>query len=321
MMIVSAFFLILISDLPYPQVAVLDDDRETDGVRLTYPTDALFIGGNLYVTDGAEQCVFLLRGNGALTRFGRAGSGPGEFQHIPEFIRLSGDKLIISEWNHLWVHTWTLDGKSEGRIKKPERYGTAFRAGVQDLSWHEASDYGFMRRDERNDCYFSELEKAEYGFYLGTGPIYEDDSGYLYVIKRSGTVELYERPCRKIASMRIPVGRFTAEVKPFPVLKAIMKAAGRAYGGPVLVHGRPIHDAVVESKNRVWLLVKDEHLEKPPHYQYVREASTWLFEVDPENNQVRFSMQIGPVNRIRYSEGHLILISEFEATVRVYRVE
>jgi len=318
-----AMLLLAIAELPYPQVATLTDDREMDGARLTYPTDALFIGGALYVPDGAEHCVFVLGANGVLTRFGRAGRGPGEFEHMPQWIRLSDDKskVIVAEWNHLWVHTWTLDGKSEGRVERPERYGPAYRAGVRGLTWHESSEWGFLFHDERSDCYFGEPESGEYGIHLSSGPICEDESGYLYVIKRSGTVEVYERPCRKIASMRIPVGEFASEVKPHPNLERVMRAFGKNYGGPVLVHGLPIHDAAVESKNRVWVLVKDENLEKAPHYQYVQQASTRLFEVDPENNSVRFSAELGPVNRIRYSDGHLILISQYEASVRVFKVK
>jgi len=323
--IVAALALILFGpgELLYPLVAELNDEPEVRGVRLSNPTDALFVDGVLYVADGNAHTVFVLGEDGRLSRFGRAGSGPGELQHMPNMLSVSGETLVVTEWNWLYTSTFSMDGEFLSKTKRPDEYGVAHELGIRRLSHQEVEDTGFMLYDAWHDCYFSHPgHHPEQGMYLAAGSLHEDNQGRLYVIQRAGLIEVYERPCEPVATMRVPLGRFRADVKPHPVLRKIMKAAGSDYQGPVFVHGRPIHDEAVAGINRVWLLVKDEHLEKAPFYQYVREANTWLYEVDPKNQRIQFSMALDlPVHRIRYHDDHLILISGYEATVRVYRVE
>jgi len=308
--------------IPYPLVAELDDRPEVNGARLRSPTDALYIDGALYVSDAHEHTVFVLKPDGSLSRFGRAGSGPGELQHAPVRLQLDGDNILVEEWNRLFRSTFSKTGEFKDRVKRGPTWGQRAEQQVRRVSPVDVPDIGFMLYDERHDCYFSKPDDhAEHGIHLGRGLIHEDDRGLLYIIKTSGVIEVYERPCRLLHTMNIPLARFRAEVKPHHLLRKIVRARYKEDKGPVYVHGRPIFDAAVAGLERVWLLVKDENLEKSPRYQRVRDADTWLFEVDPLAGNIRFSMALDqPVVRIRYHDGFLILISDYEATVRVYRV-
>jgi len=320
----GALLLITSDPLPYPLVRELDDVPVTkDGARLGRPTDALYVDGTLFVSDGSDFCVFALNSEGTLTRFGRAGSGPGEFQHMPTFLAVEEERIIVTEWNYLFRSEFTRFGQFLARTKRGDVYGPDAALGIRRLSWSEATDTGFMLFDKRYDCYFSRIdEDPEAGFHKSVGFVKEDSAGRLYVIKQSGIVEIYERPCEPVVSMNVPVFRFAAEIQPHNILKAIMRAAGKYTGGPVLVHGQPIFDTAVASPDQVWVLAKNEHLEKGPKFQRVRHAKPWLFEVDPTAREIRFSQQLDtPVDRIRYSGGHLIFISEYEATVQVYRIQ
>jgi len=309
--------------LPYPLVTELDDTRVTvDGVRLSNPTDALFVGGVLYVAEGNDHTILMLAPDGTLSRFGRAGRAPGEFQHMPSHLRLEGDDLVVAEWNYHYTSRFSLDGQFSSRKKRGASWGDAATLGLRRLSWEEVQDSGFMLYDERGECFFSQPERdVAHPEYLAIAILREDREGRLYAVKRVGVVEVYERPCQVLYRMPVPVVRFAAEVKPHRIMAAIKRAARPNDKWPSLVHGRPVMDAAVDGPDRVWLLVKNEHPETGPEYQTVADANTWLFEVDPMRSRVTYSLELDrPVNRIRFTNGNLLLISAYEATVQVYRV-
>jgi len=317
-----AIALIAKGHLPYPLVAELNDQLEIDGVRMTNPTDAVYVGGVLYVADMNEHTIFVQEADGRLTRFGRAGSGPGEFQHHPVQLLHRNQTILVVEFNSLFTSTFRLDGTFQERVKRGHGPPPWDKRQVRQVTDEEVPDTGFMLHDTRHDCYFSgPAPHGEHGIHLGRGLILEDSQGLLYVIKKAGVVEVYERPCHLLHTMNIPLARFKADVKPHHVMRKIMRARYKEDRGPVFVHGKPVIGAATAGPDRVWLLVKDEHLEKGPYYQQVQTANTWLFEVDPTVGKVRFVTELDqPVRRVRYWNGHLILISGYEATVRLYRV-
>ncbi len=317
------FFLLLLStDFPYQQVRFFDDGQSSpQGLFLTSPMDALLFKDKLYVVDKSQSVVFIQEPDGTISTFGRDGEGPGEFQNTPLFLSLHGDTIGITEFNYLRISYFTPDGvflHREARAKRPVE-----AMGFEKLNHESIFETGLALKDKRHDCLMSRVEdSSEEGLHLARFYLREDAEGLVYVISRSGKITLFERPCREIASMPLPLGRYKADVKPNPIVTKLNRMKYPGSRSKAFFHGLPITDVAVKDKRTVWLLVKDETLEQPPYYQPVSDVPNQIYEVDPVNQKVTFAMKCPfPVSGIRYQEGNLILWSGYESSVTVFAVD
>ena len=314
--------LLMIADLPYPLVTYLDDQTETpDGLFLTRPMDAVIFEGKLYIADMSNMKVFVLDGK-ELTAFGQAGTGPGEFQHSPQYLEVRQEGLAVGEFNHLRTSYFTAAGTFLRMEKRGENTGRMAALGFRRLRREDSRKTGYILRDVANDCLMSKPEDvSDKGFHLSKLYFRQGDDGLLFLIKRSGKLEVYQRPCKRITSMPLPFELFKAKIKPNSVSTQFARLKNPGSKVVAYFHGVPIIGAAVRDKHTVWLLVKDENKEEPPYYQSVTGANNWLYEVDPIEKKVTFSMECPyPVSRIRYMDGHLILLSQYESSVAVYDV-
>ena len=76
-------------------------------------------------------------------------------------------------------------------------------------------------------------------------------------------------------------------------------------------NGLPLKDVAISTKEKAWLLLKDE-----------KRDESWLYEVNLTNKQVTFKEKLTHnVNKLIFRKKHLILLSESNATVDAYNVE
>jgi len=316
--------LILFVDIPYELVSRLDDRVPSEeGYYLTAPSDALFVDGVLYVSDMKSHRVFVYDRVGGLRSFGGSGDAPGEFKHHPQFLELEKQVLMVLEWNRLRTSYFDLEGGFLRAHKRREHETSLSHLRLEPLNWDAKKKHKALLRDLEYDCLFGALvDDSDRGIHLSRYHLDKGRNNRLVLVLSSGVIRIYERPCVLIHEMPLPLAQFKAEVKPNPVVNQFVRARNPETAAKGFFHGVPVIDAAVCDSERVWVLVKDENLEAPPYYQQDLAAHNWLLEVNPTDKEILTMRQLPfPVNRIRYRDKHLILISRHEASVRVYKTD
>jgi len=299
-------YLALIADtLPYPSWLSLTDETELrdGGIYLQKPVDALACEDRLIVVDLENHLVLIVTEKGVKALGGRGG-GPGFFRNHPERVVLSENRLDVYEFNFYEVNSFSLDGRFLSKQKVADR--SIARRMYHGEAWIEkrlviGDDPAFYTSF---GCSFGEREDE---FLRGISPLSATftDTGEIIMVSGRGVLALVDRRCQVTDILALPTLSLAIDPE---------VSDGAYYSGgkkQALYHGGvPVIGLAARSTRQVWVLARDE-----------RSNERVLFEANLDSQSVNFRLELEEtVDRVLYSNGTLILLSQMDATVRAFRV-
>ena len=283
---------------------------------LTVPNDAVFHQGKVYVAD--DSYSILVYSNGVIRdRIGRRGEGPGEFKHWPHRLEVIDNTIVSTDYFKLTRNFFS----PNGTYLRRESIDRAIIHGdkrFKKIPYLQALQQGHRYIELDTGTELASLpDPTDEGYHLASSLI-RCHQDRVYVIKRSGEIEIYSAKGEFLDLIDVNLGRFTAEMQLNVVYKAFRTHSQKTpWRRKIYALGLPIYDAAIEDGRFLWLLVSDEHkaLEKHDH----RPEVSWLFKLDLQTHQFTWGHRLTHVvDRIRINGEHLLFISSQDAFVQVY---
>jgi len=296
-----------IAKIPYAlTLEISDEDEISSGVFLQAPVDALYWQDRLFVLDSKGYRVISTK-QGTHKIIGKRGKGPGEFANEPVMFCVENHQLKVFEWNFHQVSYFDFEGAFISRSVPQVKGLYPNQIHLLSLNFEQRLELGFNFQFP-SGCFFDSLEERTLqGEHLNRSILARSNSGEIIIGKQRGWIGLVASDCQITHQMPLGLQKFAGEPKP-------MASTYVTYEGkltPMLENGLPLIGLAAASSEQVWALVRDERTE-----------TRWLYEINLIAKQVRYKAELDQsMDRIRYSQGMLILLSEEEAIVQAYQIK
>ena len=321
MTIMFLWFLAVAGDAPSlqsiePEFLITDTKPEHKDVSLNYPYDALIHKDRLYVAD-EHALILVFSPDKILARHGKRGGGPKEFRHAPIDIELVDGHIAATEM----YRRARLFFKPDGAFMKKEKLvrtniyleGTT----IGRLPFTEATDMEHRYFHQEWDCPLARFDRDSSTEYHLAQAIFRTWKQDLFVVMKQGIIKRYGPHCQLKEELNVPVEIYKRKLE-LDKLSEFINKNSKLKRPKYYRFGVPIIDVAIQDGQRLWLLVNDEAHEN----EKKRPQRTFLFRVDMTEKRVDVSLELPePVQRIRVSEGRLILIATGAATIRAYKLE
>jgi len=308
-------FLFLTEPLFEPMIRVDEDTPLDRSSFLSYPYDAIFADGYLFIAD-EDQSILRFQGSRFVDRIGRIGQAGNEFRHQPVHLAITGNRLIAYERYDRARLFFDLAGRFLER-EEIERRHVFTRDGqrYELLHYREAFAQGFLFSSTDGERRFGRLtERDGKGYHRDQAFLLELDQDRLLVLKRRGRCEIYQKSGRLLRSFDLPLDRFSMDVVEDEIGTLLHR---RAYGDRIKQYryGLPIIDASLESPDHLWLIVRDEH-----HLdETFRPKRTHLFRIAIDTGSVSYESESSvPITAIHFYDRALCVVSQEHASVWVF---
>jgi hypothetical protein len=154
---------------------------------------------NIYIADDGHKHVIVFdRDGNYLRRFGREGSGPGEFVSSQD-VYVSGDRVVLGDWRGRRINVWDLRGN---RIDEIE-HGSMQLVDIPGRPWSEDSFIATTIVDDRRSEYDAAIERYDFelqaltrylvytatrNIAVGDARIHDPSVRIAYAVERGGNV-------------------------------------------------------------------------------------------------------------------------------------
>ena len=284
---------------------------------LTYPFDAVYAGGRLFVTD--QDLLFIVYDGKSFRQLGRRGSGPEEFEHHPEELSLSGDRIVVREMYGWSQSTYGLDGRFLGKeaLTRPKYDGTRTIVlegrEIRQVSRETAIEHGFLYEDGASGNRFGKLAgNTQRDYHLESAFLHLLPDDGILVLKRRGLLEIYAPDGKLSREFAVPLLAHARDVEK----DKLANLGGNPHGHVYYLYGLPVKQSRV-CDNHAWLLVATEATEIERGIY----AEIWLYVLRLADGKLRQSARLDAAyNRMRITDGHLVLISKYDARIAVYAI-
>ena len=165
---------------------------------------------NVYVTDSKSNCIYKFSKSGELLkRFGKKGSGPGDF-HYPRGVAVTGDRVFVCDCLNVRVQVLTTNlepvkqfgsvGTGDGQLKGPEDIAVDSE-GMLYVCDRNNNRVQVFTSDGQFVCLFGKKGSGQGGVDHPQGVCV--DGGYVYVVEYNKCVSVFTKNGQFVKSFGI----------------------------------------------------------------------------------------------------------------------